>query len=269
MAVAVNAMVAEERVNMPLCRLTDNDKKFGPFTWAISDYNSYGFKFITGDSENADVDNHFILHAGKFVMRVRVPTRFKPWSKWVDTSKYEWSTNPDGGYWQKHPKEYGFTLYDGLFSICYGVQAFDSTIDKRWGKFLPWTQWRFVRESLYDTKGEHYFTNFERRGKYRLSWEVRSVIYDSCPKMHFQIEDSDGMIVNVTTKIEEREWHFGEGSFKWLSWFRKPKIVRQLDIEFSDEVGPQKGSWQGGLIGTSIEMNDGELPEEAFKRTGA
>lgn len=251
---------------MTLGRLTDKDKNFGPFTWGISDYKHFGIKFATSGGDDNDVDNHFKFYVGKFILRIKVPTRFKPWTKWIDTSKYEWSTNPAGGYWQKYPKEYGFSCYEGLFSISYGPYAGDSEIDKSWSKFLPWTQWRFVRESLYDTQGRHYFTNFERRDNHRLSWEVRNVIHNSCPKMQFEIEDTDGTIVQATTKIEEREWQFGEGWFKWLSWFRKSKIIRQLDIEFDQEVGPEKGSWKGGLIGTSIVMNEGELPEEAFKR---
>lgn len=36
------------------------------------------------------------------------------------------------------------------------------------------------------------------------------------------------------------------GWFKWLSWFGRPKIRRSLDIQFSSETGPEKGSWKGG-----------------------
>lgn len=86
------------------------------------------------------------------------------------------------------------------------------------------------------------------------------------PKAIFEFEDYDGKRIKATTHIAEWEWKFGEGSFKWLSIFRKPKIRRSLDIQFSEEVGPEKGSWKGGTIGHSIDMTEGELHESAFRR---
>lgn len=48
------------------------------------------------------------------------------------------------------------------------------------------------------------------------------------------------------------------------------KIITQhifpLDLRFSEEVGPQKGSWKGGTIGTGCDMLPGETPEQAFRR---
>ena len=89
---------------------------------------------------------------------------------------------------------------------------------------------------------------------------------ESCPTVEFLFADYDGKEIIVKTKIEEREWAFGEGWFKWLSFFRKNLIRRSLDLDFSSEVGPEKGSWKGGTIGHSIEMLPNELHEEAFKR---
>ena len=67
-------------------------------------------------------------------------------------------------------------------------------------------------------------------------------------------------------KQEEREWHFGTGWFKWLSWFRPRKIRRSLDLRFSGETGDRKGSWKGGTLGHSINMLAGEMHELAFRR---
>jgi len=78
--------------------------------------------------------------------------------------------------------------------------------------------------------------------------------------------DFDGEELTATTHISEHEWHFGEGQFKWLSLFRRPKISRSLDISFSGETGRRKGSWKGGTTGHSIEMLPGELHYAAFQR---
>ena len=50
----------------------------------------------------------------------------------------------------------------------------------------------------------------------------------------------------------------------------KGPVVRSFPmvpgIDFAGEVGTDKGSWKGGLCGTSIRMLDGELHEAAFRR---
>lgn len=86
------------------------------------------------------------------------------------------------------------------------------------------------------------------------------------PKAHFGFEDYDGEMIIASTYIEEMEWKFGTGWFKWLRFFRKSKVRRSLDLHFSAEVGPEKGSWKGGTTGHGIEMLDGELHEQAFRR---
>jgi len=123
---------------------------------------------------------------------------------------------------------------------------------------------RQVRSSLYGLNGEFFATLPHSRLGY--DYEKSKKIEESCPTVKFEFDDYDGQRIIVTTKIEEREWHFGTGWFKWLSWFRKPKISRSLDLRFSDEVGPEEGSWKGGTIGHSIEMMDDELHEAAFRR---
>src|SRR5690606_33228759 len=82
----------------------------------------------------------------------------------------------------------------------------------------------------------------------------------------FTFRDFDGEELTATTRIEEREWRFGVGWFKWLSLFRRPKVSRDLEITFSGETGKRKGSWKGGTIGDSIKMLPGELHEPAFRR---
>ena len=89
---------------------------------------------------------------------------------------------------------------------------------------------------------------------------------ESCPSLSFEFDDFDAERIVAKTRIDEREWRFGEGWFKWLSLFRRPKVIRSLDIRFSSETGRRKGSWKGGTIGHSIDMLPGELHEAAFRR---
>ena len=89
---------------------------------------------------------------------------------------------------------------------------------------------------------------------------------DACPTRVFAFKDFDGQELTVITRIEERQWEYGTGKFKWLSRFKRPMIQRSLDLEFSGETGRRKGSWKGGTVGHSIEMQHGELHESAIKR---
>ncbi len=246
-------------------RWGDNDRYFGPFTWSWSD--SYPHWSVTlrsaGEEGGEGGQCSLRLHFGKATLIVALPGIIRPWRE-KRQAHWDAETIKRMGrdwYWSVYPRRYGFSYSDGFLSVYFGRETMDSSTDQRWGYFLPWTQWRHVRHALYDLKGVLYETIPEK-----ADWDTRKLIEKGCPTARFSFEDYDGQCIVATTRIEEREWRFGAGYFKWLSWFRRPKISRALDISFSDEVGPEKGSWKGGTIGHSIEMLPGELHEAAFRR---
>lgn len=249
-------------------RLTDNDRCLGPLTWGRAGWNPLRVVFSTGGGDDDYPRNHMTVYAFGWAVRVELPTRMQPWRQWVATGHYEWAKSPDAGYWDVHAREYGFCLNEGFLSLYLGAQTHDSVTTRMWSCFLPWTQWRHVRHSLFDAKGSHFWTDWERPRGFGLrdTWEARRAAEAACPTVKFEIADHDGQRAIASTRIEEREWRFGEKWCCWLSLFRKPCIRRSLDIHFSTEVGNEKGSWKGGLVGTSIEMLPGELHEAAFRR---
>jgi hypothetical protein len=87
------------------------------------------------------------------------------------------------GYWDEHPREYGFRLSDGHLNIALGAQTMDSSTTQDWGCFLPWTQWRHVRHSLYGLEGEHFWTEPKAgaAGKLGGGWEAYRAAKDACP----------------------------------------------------------------------------------------
>lgn len=129
--------------------------------------------------------------------------------------------------------------------------------------FLTWTQWRHVRHSMYGSRGEHFWTAQET---HQTDWETVHAKMAACPSVNFEFEDFDGERLWARTHIEEREWRCGEGWFKWLSIFRRPKIGRFLHIAFSGETGNCKGSLKGGSVWAAIAMKPGEKHESAFRR---
>lgn len=255
-----------------MSRLTDNDRHFGPITYGRcgNSWRPIRLVFSTGGGDgDGDQFNNLTGYAFGWVARMKLPRLMEPWKQWVDTSHYAWSTSARGGYWDVHPKEYGFSLSDGFLQLFLGAQTNDSATTKSWCKHLPWTQWHFHRFSMYGKDGEHVQSWISSRKTKRMNsnhFDEQYKLKDSIYKEVFEIEDFDGEKIKATTYIQEREWTFGEGWFQWLRFFRKNKVFRSLDISFENEVGREKGSWKGGLMGTSIEMLPGEGHESAFLR---
>ncbi len=260
-------------------RWSDNDHNLGPFTYARDKYRNYACVLSSGDGDEypgcqirISVFGHTFISA--------LPSVLRPWRKqitFLSTDMYGKSTSQS--YWDSHAREYGFSYSNdsqggrvgggGFLQVFLGAQTHDSSTTQSWSCFTPWNNWRHVRHSYYDLRGNYYWTDPEyTKSKYnkKLSWDVKKQIEDACPSRTFCFTDFDGEFLQAKTRIEERQWEFGTGWFKWLSHFRKPIIHRSLDIEFSGETGKRKGSWKGGTIGHSIEMKPGELHMDAFIR---
>lgn len=265
-------------------RWSDSDRYWWRFTYAKGDYDRPFALVLSADAHEGEDSgiNSLRISIGTRTLILALPQIIKPWRHWVDTTKYGWSDNPKGGYWDVHERAYGIGFHQAgtvggaiHLSVMYGPQTHDSSTEKRWGCFLPWTEWRHVRWSLYDLDGKHFWSEIdsETRGVNRLGdrfrrerYEIRRSWEEMCPKRKFLIRDHDGAEIVVATKIEEREWRKGTGWFTWLSWFKRPIIHRSLDLAFEHEVGPEKGSWKGGLMGTGFAMLPGELHEAALRR---
>lgn len=253
-------------------RLTDNDKKWGPFTLARWK-NTFSVEFSTGNEEDDEVRNQIRFVAFGWALRIALPNildcaREKIFPDWDEATVKRLGRNY---YFNTWDRRFGIHLSDmgngyDFLQVRYGRQTNDSLTDKSWCKHLPWKQWRHVRHSVYAPDDTHFYTEPKRqRGKMR-DWEKDFEMRDKCPTVCFGFEDYDGEMIVAKCRIEEMEWQKGEGWFKWLRHFYKPMIRRTLDLRFSAEVGPEKGSWKGGTIGTGCEMLAGDTPESAFRR---
>lgn len=253
-------------------RWGDNDHYFGPITFA-RDRASYRPLAVQIGSGNEDYPGASLrLSGGGFTVIVALPSwvlrphRAKTAANWdaetVARLGRDW-------YWTITEREFGFTLFEGYLSVHFGRQTMDSSTEQSWGYFLPWTQWRHVRRSFHGLQGELVATIPNTGKSYKQDptrWRREQEIADATPVAKFSFDDFDGERITATTRIEEREWRFGTGWFKWLTLFRAPKVRRTLNLLFSSEVGRRKGSWKGGTIGHAIAMRPGELHEAAFRR---
>lgn len=233
-------------------RLSNTQKQLGPFTIARWNKKWIEAKIIGGNEE--DPENTIFLSAFGWALRIHIPMIIK-------------RNKSDG--WDYEGTEYGFTLTggDGLckgfefLRIYYGKQ-FNGRKSKYKSWFLPWSQWRFVRMSYYNPDWSHFADEKIGKGLYDENQKIK----EACPVSVFRIIDFDGEKVIATCRIEQREWKWGEGWFKWLSVFKKSFIRNYLDIYYDKETGTGKGSWKGGTIGESCEIQNGESPFNALTR---
>lgn len=257
-------------------RWSDDDRYFGPFTYAKSKYHSLAFILGSGEDDypgcrlRIAVLGHTLLIALPYWCLQ--PCRRKVYPVTWDTATVarlgrDW-------YWDTDERELGFSysgtgkLGDGGFlQVFYGRQTYSSATTKSWSRHTPWNNCRHVRHSWYGLRGEHFWTASDESNRLMADWQVRHDAQEACPSLTFCFTDYDGEFLQAKTRIEERQWEFGTGWFKWLSAFKKPIIHRSLDIQFSGETGKRKGSWKGGTTGHSIEMkNPYELHKDAFQR---
>lgn len=249
-------------------RWSDHDHYWGPFTFAAPSrhWRPTGVLLCSGEEDYPGASLRFML-AG-WTMIVALPEwTLRPHRERVYLDETYHRVPVDRStrnYVEILKREYGFMSGDGHLSVSYGRATCDSSTEQRWGWFYPWRRWRHVRHSLY--RPDHRWFADMPQGRGLDTRNEAADIEARCPTISFAFTDFDGEPLTVTCRIEEREWRLGEGKFKWLSLFRRPRIQRTLDLRFSGEVGKRKGSWKGGTLGHSIELRPGEEPREAFRR---
>ena len=252
-------------------RFTDDDIVIGPLTVAKVKWDTTSLTLRGSVTEDDKPYCSLTWYGFGFGFRLFLPAFIKPVMEKVCAKSWDAETIKRLGrdwYPQYHAREYGFSLHDGHFAIYYGMQNRNGwggkLINRRWSCFLPWTQMRFVRHRLFDAEGNLFYEWKAAKGKKRsdeIDEKKREVT-----AQYFLIRDYDGARIVAKTVMEERMWLKGEKWCSWLSWFTKPFVRRVIDIQFSQEVGTAKGSWKGGLIGTSIDIAEGETHADGFIR---
>lgn len=241
-------------------RWGDNDRHFGPLTFAYKEtWRPFAILLTSGSVERESPGCCVRFQAFGATLICELPQIIRPWRKWIDLSGKEWA-NGSKGYWDEHPREYGFSLSDGFLHVSLGAQTGDSTTTQDWSWFLPWKQWRVISNRIYNADGSL------AGDVAKMSWNDRSKVMDGVTKQKFAIIDYDGQRVEVETYADEWVRRLGTGWFRWLGYVVPKQTRRSLSISFKSETGPEKGSWKGGTMGTGIEMLDGESQEQAFRR---
>lgn len=247
---------------MTRVRWSNNDRHFGPFTYAVKDGRDFGIVLKSRGDEDSQAYGRVRLF-GLTVLWPLPGWLIRPHREKVTARYWDAETIKRMGrdwYWSVHERAFGFTFTEGALHLYYGKQTNEWPGSKSRCIFLPWREWRVTRDDLFDAEGQFFAALHGRE------WDERHRLQDACPRVLFLFKDYDGEEITAYCHIKEWDRKLGTGWFKWLSLLRRKQVRRSLDIRFSAEVGPRKGSWKGGTVGHIIEMLPGELHETAFRR---
>lgn len=152
--------------------------------------------------------------------------------------------------------EFGFYYHMNSLVLCWNMKK----------KFIhmPWSyEWVRTSRLLKDGSWLH-----ETKGKRRswkeedYKWEKENTWQETHPYIYVTDKQEIQDDIQATIRVTEREWRQ-----KWLMWTNLgAKIHKDIDVEFSKEVGSERGSWKGGVLGTGHKMKPNETPLQTLRR---
>lgn len=136
----------------------------------------------------------------------------------------------------------------------------------------PWWK-RGVHLELNPFRAEHVTTEVVTEdGEFVLKKETWERSYDGVPdnrhiqSFHYRYALKNGSVQERTAKVYIERMTWRPRLFKRLGWNILNKSRTSIDVEFSDEVGEESGSWKGGCMGCGYTMLPGESAEQCLRR---
>ena len=229
----------------------------------IKDHWELSYNIATPEHGTGVFYNYFHLRLGRWLTaKLYLPRLIKPYLL-IKPSGYK--------VWMD--RKYGFVIrQNGDFhSVYYGIRPDDDSYRGQapynfYNYFPGYKHTRLVKSVVFKPNGAVYGSiNYRKdiRGK-QLS-ELREIEHN-VPKKNITISDYDGEIITASYHVREDTREHGTGEFKWLSWITKNKKQKYIRLSFDKEVGTGKGSWKGGLLGVTINIEKHESTTEAILR---
>jgi len=168
---------------------------------------------------------------------------------------------------EKIRKKYRKELYDQSSVPSYGIyfhakQIWINVGNKITSFELPW-YWEWIRTSCLVKDGS--WTSETRKKRNMEFWDDnkwKDIIFSETYPYKYTSKYGDEQFCLATIRVEEREWRW-----KWFTWLKFNRLIRKdIEIQFSDDIGERKGSWKGGTTGCSYTMRKRETPYETLKR---
>jgi len=167
----------------------------------------------------------------------------------------------------KIKKKFDKVLYDQCTAPTYGVYILERKIWFSCGMkhkvfYLPWN-WEWIRTSCL-AKNDTWI-NETKKNRNMEFWNKnkwKDIIFSETYPYTYNTKYDDEQNCLATIRVQEREWRW-----KWFTWLKFPRLIsKDIEIEFSDDIGERKGTWKGGTTGCNYKMKKGETPYDTLKR---
>lgn len=155
--------------------------------------------------------------------------------------------------------KFGFSFFEDLLWIYHGNSTGSSKDRSSTTIYMPWHWRRCVHEVRNaDGEWEPFVGSWERENG---PWGEKKEPDGRVEETHdytYELKSGEVQHCTATIFVERRTW-----TRFWYPW----RMTRQcIDVDFSDEVGERSGSWKGGTVGCSYDMEPGETPLDTLRR---
>lgn len=151
---------------------------------------------------------------------------------------------------------YGFAIHNDTFWIYVGGKYEDGQCNDQWITWdLPFFSYVFDGHWIRDKS-----FNWVKMGEYMSAWEYRKDnAYTEVHRYTYRLNSGMVQETTATCTLEKRLWHR-----KWFPFLKRRSHV--IDIEFSDEVGERTGTWKGGTLGCTYQIQRNETIADCLQR---
>lgn len=150
--------------------------------------------------------------------------------------------------------EFGFYYSNNALVLCWNMT-------KKF-VYMPWDYtWIKTSRLLKDGTWAIDSKKTGRKDFWRDEWKEKlwqEIHHYKYTTKYNEVQDDVDATIGVSEMEHRPRW------FKWTRLFAKTR--KSIEIEFSNEVGSERGSWKGGVIGCGYEMLPGETPYVTLMR---
>ena len=156
--------------------------------------------------------------------------------------------------WRREPEEimekWGVYYFESALWFCWG--------NKTKAVYMPW-MYDHIRDAHQVLRADGSWVPFV--GSWERDKEPDGRKEESFP-YRYVLKSGEVQNRTATVSVERREWR--QKWLRWCPWFAKKS--QYIEIQFSNEVGEETGSWKGGCVGCAYDMLPGESPEQTLRR---
>lgn len=156
-------------------------------------------------------------------------------------------------------ESWGFGYYD------------EASLHLNWGNkykiiYMPWMMDHCRTEVMLIGGAFVPYERYPRGGSFQNGWPAPEPMLKYSEVFHYKYTLRDGTVQNVlaTVTVDRRTLCWRAWPFRWLRWPNKTSTA--IEVQFSDPVGEETGSWKGGCVGCGYELRQGETPEQCLRR---